>query len=508
MQLTQGVRRSSLLFGNRPATVFADRVTSWRTLAERVALLAGGLVALGFNPGDRIAILSTNSDRYVEAFFAIAWAGCISVPINTRWTQIEIEDAINDSECSALFVGSSFADYASTYMARGLIVVGMEDSVGTATFDSLIKTAPPVQDRCSSRNDLACIFYTGGTTGRSKGVMLSHTNLLTNFLIMQAAAPFEPNCMFLHAPPMFHLADAHHLLGLSLLGATHVILPGFEPVAAIEAIKRYQVNALVLVPTMIGMLCERLQENGGDMSSVKRLTYGASPISSALLERAIVAFPNAMFCQSYGQTEVSPCATLLDHADHLAGKLRSAGRPLPTTDLRIVDEDLNDVAVNGVGQVIIRGPCVMQGYWNQSELTAETIVGGWLKTGDAGYLDEEGYLFLVDRVKDMIISGGENIYSLEVENALLRHRDVLQCAVIGVPDDRWGERVHAFVHMRAGHETTEADLLLHCEPLIANFKRPKSIDILEEGLPVSGVGKIMKTELRKRYWRDQGRQIA
>jgi long-chain acyl-CoA synthetase len=238
------------------------------------------------------------------------------------------------------------------------------------------------------------------------------------------------------------------------------------------------------------------------------MIYGASPISTAALQATMKFLPNAKFCQAYGQTELSPGATVLDHDDHLAGRLRSAGRPLPCVDLRIVDEDMRSLPTGEVGQVVVRGPNVMLGYWNQPELTAETIVDGWLKTGDAGYLDPEGYLFLVDRVKDMIVSGGENVYSSEVENALLAHDEVLQCAVIGVPDERWGERVHAVLFVRPGSSVTEDDLVAHCRPLIANYKRPKSFELRYEPLPLSGVGKILKTELRKAFWGEGDRRIA
>lgn len=504
MQLTQGLRRSKALYGKRTATICEGRVKTWASLADRVERLAGGLVALGAQKGDRIAILDHNNDHYIEAFYAIAWAGAVSVPFNTRWAPAEIDHALGDATPRIAFLGTTFAGHRDRFEKAGAQVIMMDE----ASIGRLIETNDPVPDGSGSGNDLAAIFYTGGTTGRSKGVMLSHLNLLSDFFLVQAVAPHEPDTVYLHTPPMFHLADAAKIFGLTMLGATHVVLPGFEPRATIDAISRHRITDLVLVPTMIGMLCETLREHPGDISSVRNLIYGASPISASLLETAMRVLPNAKFCQAYGQTELSPGATVLDHADHLAGRLRSAGRPIPCVDLRIVDRDMRPVPAGDVGEVVVRGPNVMLGYWQQPELTAQTIVDGWLRTGDAGYLDPDGYLFLVDRVKDMIVSGGENVYSAEVENALLSHADVLQCAVIGVPDERWGERVHAVLYVRPGACVTEADLAAHCQPLIANYKRPKSFDLRQEALPLSGVGKILKTELRKPFWEGAGRLIG
>ncbi len=500
MRLTQGLRRSSFLTPNTIATICGDRVTAWGALEDRVARLANGLLSLGVKTGDHVAILAMNSDRYIEAYHAIAWAGCVAVPFNTRWAPAEVNHALDDSRPAAVLVDSTFAAEGERFAASGLLVVWMDGVGSDFGFESLIASNGPADDRCGSGDELAIIFYTGGTTGRAKGVMLSHANLVSNFLGQQAVAPFNPGTVFLHTPPLFHMADACFMFGLTMLGATHVVLPGFTPASTIEAIERHGVNALFLVPTMIGMLCEEVAARPVDLSGVRRLTYGASSISEAVLKRAMKVLPNAAFVQAYGQTELSPIATLLLHEDHLAGRLRSAGRPIPQVDIRIVDEALHDVGPGKVGEVMVRGPGVMQGYWQRPDLTGETIVDGWLRTGDAGRLDEQGYLYLVDRVKDMIVSGGENVYSAEVENALLQHPDVLQCAVIGVPDAKWGEAVHAVICLRSGSHATEADLIAHCAPLIANYKRPKSFDLRNESLPLSGVGKIMKAELRRPFW--------
>ncbi|HEY1561351.1 MAG TPA: long-chain fatty acid--CoA ligase [Caulobacteraceae bacterium] len=507
MQLTQGLRRNQSLNANRTATVFGDRRRTWGDLADRVSRLASGLHRWGIRSGDRVGVLALNSDRYIETYYAIARAGAVAVPMNTRWAKAEIEFAVSDSQPGLLIVDAAFAEVGHALASGGLQTIELE-SGGTGSFEDIIAKEAPIQDALRGADDLAGIFYTGGTTGRSKGVMLTHGGLATNFLMMCAVAPFPRDAVFLHTPPMFHLADAACVFGVTMLGGAHVVLPGFEPVATLKAIEEHRINSLVLVPTMIGMLCEALRTQTRDTSSVRRIAYGASPISEAVLTQAMTAFPNAEFGQAYGQTELSPVATILDHADHLAGRLRSAGRAIPGVDLRIVDEKLGTVPTGVVGEVAVRGPTVMRGYWGQPDLTAQTIVDGWLRTGDAGYLDDGGYLYLVDRMKDMIVSGGENVYSAEVENALMQHPAVLQCAVIGVPDETWGERVHAVLCLRDGLSISDADLADHCKPFIANYKRPRSFEVRDSPLPLSGAGKVLKTELRRPHWEGVDRKIG
>ena len=507
MQLTQGLRRNQSLNADRTATVCGDRRRTWAEVADRVSRVAGGLQRRGVAPGDRVAVLALNSDRYIEAYYATAWVGAVIVPMNTRWAKAEIEFAIADSQPKLALVDTAFAELGHALAAAGLATIHM-DPGQRGSFDDIVAEEAPAPDALRGGDDLAGIFYTGGTTGRSKGVMLTHGGLATNFMMMCAVAPFPRDPVFLHTPPMFHLADAACVFGVTMLGGSHVVLPGFEPVATLEAIEQHRINSLVLVPTMIGMLCEALRTHATDLTSVRRIAYGASPISEAVLKQAMAAFPNAEFGQAYGQTELSPVATILDHADHLAGRLRSAGRAIPGMDLRIVNENLETVPTGVVGEVAVRGPTVMQGYWGQPDLTAQTIVDGWLRTGDGGYLDEDGYLFIVDRVKDMIVSGGENVYSAEVENALMQHPAVLQCAVIGVPDDTWGERVHAVLCLRDGFSVSEADLAAHCKPLIANYKRPRSFEVRDTPLPLSGAGKILKTELRRPHWEGVDRKVG
>lgn len=517
MRQTQGLQRAAQNEPGRVGTVFNGRRRSWTEILARVTRFAAGLRAEGVKPGDRIAIIALNSDRYFEAYYAVLWAGCVAVPGNTRWAPAEHEFALHDSECTLILSDRTFHAMSVQLAAKsGVRVILLDDDEavpGALSQDQLIARSEPMSDESGSGDDMVGIFYTGGTTGWPKGVMLSHAGFISNFMSAAAVSPYPDRTVFLHSPPMFHLADAAVIFGLTPYAATHVIVPGFDPANIVKTIVNEGVNAAVFVPTMLNMLDQYLRANPADLGGVERVTYGASAISDAVLRRSIINFPNAKFAQAYGQTELSPVATILEPRFHLtegegAKLLRSAGRAVPNVEIRILDADLKEVKTGEVGEVAVRGPNVMLGYWKKPELTAATIVDGWLRTGDAGYLDKKGFLFLVDRVKDMIVSGGENVYSAEVENALSRHPAVLECAVIGVPDEKWGERVHAIVRLRDGMDVKEADLSAHCHDLIADYKRPRSYLFRHEPLPLSGAGKILKTELRRPYWEGQDRKIS
>ena len=513
MRLTSGLQQSALHHPNRTATVFADRRRNYAEVLDRVSRLASGLIAMGASSGDRIGILALNSDAYYEAYYAILWAGCIVVPFNTRWAIAEHLAALADCEPRMLLVDQHFVKAVEEMPAavRGHTIY-IDEARGRHEAEAVIKHSSPVADHSGRDDQPAAIFYTGGTTGRSKGVVLSHDNLIDNFLAASALEPCPRESSYLHAAPMFHLADAFMVFGVTLIAGTHVFVPRFEPAQVVNAIETHQVNALLLVPTMIGLLDQYLRDISRTLDRVYRVAYGASPISEALMLRALEMFPNARIVQLYGQTELSPVATLLTHENHVGSKgqsrrLRSAGRAIPGVELRIVTSQLETLPSGEIGEILVRGPNVMLGYWRKPELTAETIVDGWVRTGDAGYIDPEGFLFLVDRVKDMIVSGGENVYSAEVENALAQHPAVLECAVIGVPDERWGERVHAVLRFRPGTAATEEELAAHCATLIASYKRPRSFDVRNEPLPLSAAGKILKLELRKGHWSAIGRAV-
>ena len=515
MYLTQGLHRSAQIHPNGIATIFGKRRQTWPEMKERVARYAAALCALGMQRGDRVAIIALNSDRYIETYFAVAWAGGVVVPGNTRWAAAEHIHALQDSGAHILIVDGNFVPLVQPISEACKIdtVIFMDDGdapQGTHGIEELIAGTSPMEDACDEDDDLAGLFYTGGTTGRSKGVMLSHRSLISNFLCANGVSPYSSDSIFLHSPPMFHLADAAAIIGVSMAGGTHAVVPFFSPENVVKAIERERVTSAVFVPTMFGMLREYLAQHPADLTSVDSIKYGASPISESLLRAAMEMFPNAAFQQAYGQTELSPVATILEPVFHRPGdpRLRSAGRSIPGVDVRIVDPDMQEVAKGEVGEIAVKSPGAMLGYWNQPELTSRTIVDGWLRTGDAGYMDDEGFVYLVDRVKDMIVSGGENVFSAEVENALSAHGAVAECAVIGVPDEKWGERVHAIVRLMEGISASEDDLIAHCKTLIAGYKCPRSVELRIEPLPLSGAGKILKTELRKPYWEGQERRIG
>jgi long-chain acyl-CoA synthetase len=310
----------------------------------------------------------------------------------------------------------------------------------------------------------------------------------------------------LHAGPLCHLAAGGRVFTNTLAGGRHVMLARFRPPELLQLIERERVTGMSIVPAMIGMLLAEPSFDTADLSSLRTINYGGSPIPEPILSRFMARLPQVEFGQSYGMTELSPIATHLTPADHRRGgvRLRSAGRAVAAAEVGITDEADRLLPAGEVGEVVIRGPIVMQGYWRQPELTRRTLRGGWMHSGDVGFLDEEGYLFIVDRKKDMVVSGGENVYSIEVEDAIHRHPAVAQCAVIGIPHATWGEAVHAVVVLRPGHSLDASAVIEHCRLHIASFKCPRSVELRADPLPLSGVNKVNKTLLRAAHW--QGRE--
>ncbi|MBB4684061.1 long-chain-fatty-acid--CoA ligase [Amycolatopsis jiangsuensis] len=513
MYLTQGVHRSVQQTPEGCSTVFGTRTRTFAETADRVARFAAALHGLGVRSGDRVAILALNSDRYAEFLLAVPWADAVFVPVNVRWAMPEISDSLLDCDARVLLVDDAFAPMVPALRERqpGLTVIHCGDGALPASmlgYEELIEQAEPVEDARRGGDTLAGVFYTGGTTGVAKGVMLSHANLLTSALGTAATGRFcEPGGRMLHTAPMFHLADGAAWAAQTALGGTHVIVPSFEPAAVLTAFSEHRITSVLLVPTMIGMLVEHPDAGTYDLSSVRHLLYGASPISEPVLEKAMKLFPRAGFLQAYGMTELSPVATVLLPEDHHEpGLRRSAGRAAPHAEIRVVGADGDEVPRGTVGEVVSRGGHVMLGYWNQPEATADAVRDGWMHTGDGGYLDDAGYLHIVDRIKDMIVTGGENVYSVEVEKALARHPAVETCAVIGVPDENLGERVHAVVVLRDGETTTADALREFCKNHIAGYKAPRSAEFVTT-LPLSGAGKILKRELRKPHWREGARSV-
>lgn len=513
------IDRAMQINGDAAATIMQDRVRTWKELGAEIALLAGGLKKLGVEPGDRIAILAQNSDRFYLCMFAISRAGGVFVPINTRLAPAELVHWLTDSGSSVIFIDEAMVPmlpqtFENLASPPRVIYFGTGEAPANAiTLESMLADAEPVTDVTASGDEIAGLFYTGGTTGVSKGVMLTHRNLLLNVLQTALGLESKPGDVILQAAPLFHVAGGFMCVAAALLAGTNVFIPAFTPAATLDAIERHRVTRMFLAPTMISMVLGDPAFGDYDLSSLRCIIYGASPMPEALLHQAMKALPDVTFVQSYGQTETSPILTILGSERHvlegsLSGKLRSAGQPIPGVELRVVDRDDKPVPNGTVGEICARGDNVMSGYWQQAELTAEALRGGWLHTGDGGYLDDDGFLFIVDRVKDMIVSGGENVYSAEVENALAKHPELVECAVIGVPDKKWGERVHAIVRLKEGADLDESELIAYCRELIAGYKCPQSVEFREEPLPISPAGKVLKTELRKPYWQGRKRRIS
>ena len=511
MSLTQSLRIAAQNGPDDPATLYLDRCRTYSEVKNRVARLGAALIANGVKPDDRVAILALNSDRYLETYFSCWWAGAVIVPLNIRWNLKENLYALNDSKPVALLVDDHFLDLVRPIQDEvseitQVIYTGEQDVPdGMLGYEQLIESHDPVEDSLRNGEDVAGIFYTGGTTGFPKGVMLSHQGMYISSLgSLAGGLPDLDDYVFMHQAPMFHIADAAMVPMGTMRRITHAIIPAFTPLASLQAIEKFKVKHALFIPAMLGMLLECPEIDNYDISSLARISYGASPMPEAMLRAAMARFPDIEFIQGYGQTEMSPMMTVLLPEDHVldgpgSERLRSAGRALPHCEVEVVDEDLKVLPIDIVGQIRVRGSNAMLGYWNLPDVTEATIVDGWVLTGDAGYLDDQGYLFLVDRVKDMIVSGGENVYSVEVENAIMEHPGIAQCAVIGVPHDTWVEAVHAFVVPRAGFDISEKEIVKHCHGYIAGYKCPRTVDVREEPLPLSGAGKILKRELREAY---------
>lgn len=493
---------------DEPALVQNDLTLSWSQLHRRVARLAGALSQQGVKKGNHVATLLGNTFRNIEATYAVQWLGAAIVPVNIRWSAHEVEFALEDCASAILFVDQQnwpTVEKLSNALRDRLTLIwadeGEAPSEDVQVHDALMACNDPILRAEVNGSDIASIFYTGGTTGRSKGVLLSHDNQVSHSIAFIADCGLASGgSRYLHAAPMFHIADSLFTHVVSLLGGTHIILPQFTPQGVADLIEQYRIDFTVLVPTMIQMLMADGAIADKAFNHLDRLFYGASPMPEALTRKMLQAYPGLNMTQCYGQTESAPVLTLLKSEWHGQGEplpqAKSAGRAMMGTDVRIVDENDHFLPPGQSGEVVARGPQVMQGYWHREEETEKALRGGWLHTGDAGYMDEQGFIYIVDRIKDMIISGGENVYSVEVEQAIYELPAVAQCAVIGLPHEKWGESVHAIVVPRPDQAITQEQVIEHCRELLADYKQPRSVTIRMESLPLSGAGKILKRELR------------
>jgi long-chain acyl-CoA synthetase len=520
MDLQQILERAVRFYPEHPAVVCDSTQLTYRALAERVRRLCHGLHGLGLTKGDRLAILMYNCHRYFELYYATPEMGTLAVPLNIRLSAGEIAYILNDSGSNTLFVGPEFlpllAEIRDQLPAlRHCIFTGDgPPPAGFHSYEQLLDAAsadsPPTP---VVPEDLAALFYTSGTTGHPKGVMLSHANLLANAYHILASMSWQEGEVYLHACPMFHIADGPTSHFITWLGGTHVIIPGFKPDLALEVIEREHVTATLLIPTMINFLIHHPDVSKRDLRTLRRIAYGGAPMPAELARQAMQTLTCA-FTHLYGLTEAAPLLTSLPPEEHVADgppekvrRLLSCGRGIIGVRVRVVNERGQDVKPDEVGEIIAKGPNVMVGYWNKPQETADALRDGWLYTGDLATVDQEGYIYIVDRKKDMIITGGENVFSTEVENVLYTHPAILEAAVVGVPDATWGEAIKAIVVLKPGMQASAEAIMAHCRGQIAQFKMPRSVDFCEGALPKSGSGKILKRELREKYWVGQDRRV-
>jgi long-chain acyl-CoA synthetase len=517
MQATQMLRQAVMEQPNRLGTIYGQRRRTWREIGERVPRLAAALRKLGVLEGKCVAALAMNSDRYLELFFAIPWCGAAFAPLNIRWSVAENRFALGDSGAKVMFVDDTFLDQAKELKgASNLQLVYMGDNLlppGMLSYEELIQQAESIPDADRNGEDLYIVLYTSGTTLQSKGVALSHRNVVYVSVCFLATLPFRDDLTHLHVGGMFHLSGAGPAWYITLAAGTHVILPKFEPEPVMAAMSEHRVTNVVLVPTMINMLMNHPDLKSYDLTSVRTCVYGGSPMPEAVMQAAMRELPTWGFHQIYGMTETAGYATAFKWKDHLEAvahypqRMKSAGRPVTGMQVRIARPDGAEAKVGENGEILIRGDNVMTRYFNNPEESKGVLRNGWMHSGDAGYIDEHGFLYVADRIKDMIVTGGENVYSVDVERALYLHPAVREAAVIGIPSERWGEAVHAVVVLKDGQSASAEELIAHCRSLIGGYKCPRGVEFRTEALPTTPVGKIRKNVLRDIYWVGRTRKI-
>ena len=507
LTLADPLEHAARVHAGRVAVIDGAARFTYAELHARAQRLAAGLRALGVRDGERVALLSANSHRYLEAFLGVPAHGMILVPLNTRLAAPELRAILEDSGARVLLTDRDPGVLAQCVERVVSIPDGYEALLAAAESRS---TA-----RAYDENSVAALFYTGGTTGQPKGVMLTHRNLVANAFHKAVACSLTGRDVFLAAPAMFHVAGIAPLVSLVWLGGSVVTLPSFDPEACLEAIAAHGITVAMPVPTMLAAMVEAQRRKPRDVSSLRMLGHAGSPIAAEAIEAAAAAFPHTELAQFYGATETASIVTCLRDEQLVIDSelLGSCGRAVPGVGVQVLRPDGRECEPGEVGEVVVRGPNVTVGYWNNPEATAAALRGGSYHTGDLGLMRRDGHLFIVDRLKDMIVSGAENVYSIEVEDVLYRHPAVLEAAVFGIPDATWGEAVHAVVVVSAEHaargEPLVSELKAHCRAAIAGYKVPKGIELQREPLPKSGPGKILKRALRDPYWKDvpRGRRV-
>ena len=493
--------RAVQVAAQKTAVIDGDQSFSYAQFQQRCERLVAGLYGLGLTKGDRVAIWADNCHEYLETYVGVPAGGLVVVPLNTRHAEPELRYALEDSGTRVLITDRDAS--AMSDIMEHIIPIG-------EAYEGLLDANPMPLGQDLTETDLAGLFYTGGTTGKSKGVMLSHRNLIANTFHWLTSVPQSAKDVTLIMAPLFHAAGSNGVLASIWTTGTQITVGAFEPKLVLDLIAQYDVSLTLGVPTMLAAIAEEQHTSPRKVDTIRAIAHGGSPIATEVVRRTWTAFPTAEMIEVYGATELSPLTTALRDEQLLLedDRARSCGQSIPGTDVRVLAEDGSEVARGDIGEVVVRGPNVMVGYWNKPEQTAAVLKDGAYWTGDLGYMDDEGYVFLVDRSKDMIVTGGENVYCTEVEEVLYKHAAVLEAAVYGIPDDKWGEAVHATVVPRPEHSNVDPqELIGFCREHIAGYKVPKGVAIQQEPLPKSGPGKVLKRELRAPYWEGADRSV-
>lgn len=525
MILTESLMKALKFFPKKEAIVCGERRWTYQEFYDRVNRLSHYLKDLGVGKNDKVAILHPNCHYFLEAYYGITQIGAISVPINCRLSSGEIAFILQDSESKILIADPMFQKQVDPIRGEIKDIVGIiwtgEGKVnkesGDLNYEMVLHQTnfSALPETRITDDDIAQIYYTSGTTGRPKGVMLSHKNVNTHALGTIAELHLTDSDVWIHVAPLFHLADAWATWAITWVGGTHILIREFDAKIVLETIEREKVTLTNLIPTMLNLMVNHPEVGRFDYSSLRVLLSGGAPIAPEVVRKVVETF-KCDYIQTYGMTETSPYLTLSILKDHLKklsyeDQLRfksKTGREFIGVELKVVNERGEEIKRDEkeVGEIIVKGDIVTKGYWKLPEETKKSIKDGWLYTGDMAVMDEEGYVTIVDRKKDMILTGGENVYSTEVENILYMHPAILECAVVGVPDQKWGEAVKGIVVLKPGQKATAEEIIQFCKDRIARYKAPKSIDFID-ALPRTGSGKIHKKGLRDKYWEGYEKKV-
>lgn len=517
MVIAKIIREAANQYADRTAVIFENQYLSFQETYENSKKLANTLLNLGLNKGDKVAFLLSNSLQSVEIDFALLMTGLVRVPLNTRLSVEEHQHMINETGAKALLFTSEFNEQVvkiKMHTPEVLLYCQMNGTISTPQIidiqEKLITASPKEPGIELEPSDLATIQYTSGTTGVLKAAVHTQETWKAICMNITKAINIQKDDIMLHAAPLTH-ASGTLVLPHWISGAANAIVSSFEPEDFLKSIEQYKVTTLNLVPTMITMLLLNPNVERYSLQSIKQIIYGASPMPKEILQKGLKLW-GPIFVQYYGQTEAPLILTLLSKEDHItddgepSNLLLSCGKPVKTADVKIVDPEHNHLPVHQIGEIIVKSSQNMIGYYNEPDLTEATIIDGWIHTRDMGYIDKNGYLFLVDRKSDMIITGGFNVYPKELEDVLYEHDAIAEAAIIGVPDPKWGEAIKAFIVLKENVQVTEEDIIEFCKTRLASYKKPKSVEFIKE-LPKSAVGKIVRRILKEPYWQDQQRDI-